>query len=488
VIKPGNEHKPNKKDKEDEADVTNIKILLPIAILIICFISINTFLQAFPENNYDPGEYEAQAETIKNLGLSQEKAFEFLQILTSVGGRLTGSPQAEQAVRLMNKLMIELGFDRVWLEPVKVNHWIRGKLETGLIESQKLGQKKINICALGNSVGTPEEGIEAGVIEIKSWKELDSLQDRIKGKIVFYNVPMDRTIVDPFKAYGQAAQYRVKGASMAARYGAIASLTRSLTFRLDNYPHTGVMIYDEKLPKIPAASIATLDSNCLSHWLSVDPSLRIKLKLSCRQLDPVTSYNVIGELTGTEKPEEIILLGGHLDSWDLSPGANDDASGCVVALEALRLLKEAGLKPKRTVRAVLFMDEEFGGSGGKAYIMDNHRLREKHLLAIEQDRGGGLPLGLLIGKEEKVLNKLQPIKKILQSLGVNWIENGGGGVDISPLISSGVIPGSLIPNPQRYFDYHHSALDNLEAVHPRELELQAIILAIVCYYLAQEGV
>ncbi|MBC7361280.1 MAG: M20/M25/M40 family metallo-hydrolase [Candidatus Aminicenantes bacterium] len=462
------------------------KLLLLLILQFSFLISISGYLLS-QENALDLTDFKNRAETIKNLGLSQEKAYEFLKILTSVGSRLTGSPEAARAVELMVRLMSDLGFDQVWKEPVQVNHWVRGKAEKGLVKSQKFGQRRINICALGNSIGTPSNGIEAGVVEVNTFDRLSELKETIEGKIVFFNVPMDRTIVEPFAAYGRAAQFRLRGASEAARYGARAVLIRSVTYRIDDYPHTGLMVYDEQYPKIPAAAISTSDAERLSRWLKDDPELRIFLKMHCQQLEPVISSNVIGQLTGTEKPEEIILVGGHLDSWDLSPGAHDDASGCVVAIEALRLIKESGLRPKRTIRAVLFMDEEFGGTGGRAYVRAEARQKEKHLVAIEQDHGGFVPIGLAIGGGERVLNKIKTIENILKPLGINWIRTGGGGVDIGPLVEQGVIPGSLIPDSQRYFDYHHSALDVPSAVHPRELEFQAIILAIVVYFLAQEG-
>lgn len=462
------------------------KLLLLLILQFSFLISISGHLLS-QENALDLTDFKNQAETIKNLGLSQEKAYEFLKILTSVGSRLTGSPEAARAVELMVRLMSDLGFDQVWKEPVQVNHWVRGKAEKGLVKSQKFGQQRINICALGNSIGTPSNGIEAGVVEVNTFDRLSELKETIEGKIVFFNVPMDRTIVEPFAAYGRAAQFRVRGASEAARYGARAVLIRSVTYRIDDYPHTGLMVYDEQYPKIPAAAISTSDAERLSRWLKDDPELRIFLEMHCQQLEPVISSNVIGQLTGTEKPEEIILVGGHLDSWDLSPGAHDDASGCVVAIEALRLIKESGLRPKRTIRAVLFMDEEFGGTGGRAYVRAEARQKEKHLVAIEQDHGGFVPIGLAIGGGERVLNKIKTIENILKPLGINWIRTGGGGVDIGPLVEQGVIPGSLIPDSQRYFDYHHSALDVPFAVHPRELEFQAVILAIVVYFLAQQG-
>lgn len=426
-------------------------------------------------------------EMIKNLGLRQEKAYEFLKLITSVGGRLTGSSQADQAVELTARLMTELGFDRVWTEPVQVQRWVRGPAEEAMVRSQRLGTQLLEICALGNSLGTPVEGIEAGVIEVRNFEELASLKDKIPGRIIFYNVPMDRAVVEPFSAYGQAAGFRVRGASEAARYGARAVLIRSMTFRLDNNPHTGQMKYDDRLPKIPAAAISTAGAELLHSWLQADPELKVWLRMNCRQEKPVISANVIGQLTGSEFPEEIILVGGHLDSWDLSPGAHDDAAGCAVAIEVLRLIKETGLKPKRTIRAVLFMDEEFGGSGGQTYAASQNRKQEKHLVAIEQDRGGAAPVGLAFSLES-LCTKLKPIQTYLGTLGINWIRIGGGGADIAPLQKKGTILGGLIPETQRYFDYHHSSLDVPEAVHPRELELQAVILAMVIHFLAEEGV
>lgn len=432
-------------------------------------------------------ELKNSFENIKNLGLQEERAYDFLQAITAVGGRLTGSPEAARAVEIATGLMTTLGLDRVETEPVEVRRWVRGEKEQALVKSQKFGTQGLNICALGNSRGTPPDGLEAGVVEISSLEELATRKDQIAGRIVFFNTPMDRTTVEPFAAYSRAAQYRVRGASEAAKYGAVAVVVRSNTFRQDDNPHTGLMEYDPRWPDIPAAAVSTLGAEKLQHWLQHDPELRLWVKMNCRQEEPVWSANLSGQLTGVEKPEEIILVGGHLDSWDLGSGAHDDAAGCAVALEVLRLIKEAGLKPKRTIRAVLFMDEEFGGSGGRAYAASGARKGEKHLLAIEQDRGGFAPLGLAFSREDLAV-KLQPVEDYLRPLGVNWVRTGGGGVDIAPLRERGTVLGALVPEAQRYFDYHHCALDVPEAVHPRELELQAVILAIVVYYLAQEGV
>lgn len=433
-------------------------------------------------------QYRDVALRIKDLGLKEERAHEFLKIITSVGGRLTGSPQAEKAVELTFSLMKELGLDQVRKEPVEVKRWVRGEREKARLLSSKLGEKDLAICALGNSVATPQGGLKAKVLEVQSFEALEAFKEKARGRIIFYNVAMDRTLLDSFAAYGRAAQFRVRGASQAARVGAVASLTRSLTFRLDSQPHTGQMIYDEKYPQIPAAAISSLDAELLSHWLQKDPDLEVELELSCQTLPPVISANVIGQITGKEKPEEIILLGAHLDSWDLGDGAHDDAAGCAAVIEALRLIKAAGLRPKRTIRAVLFMDEEFGGTGGRAYAHAPERKQEKHLVALEQDRGGFLPLGLGFGRNERDLQALKSVENVLRELGLNWIRNGGGGVDISLLAEQGALLGSVIPDSQKYFDYHHCRLDVAAAVHPRELELQAILLAFLAYFLGVENI
>ncbi len=346
-------------------------------VFTFCFLVLSQ-AHLFSNNPQTPPgiEFKEVAKQIKNLGLREEKAYDFLKILISVGGRLTGSPEADRAVELAFKLMTELGFDRVKKEPVQVNRWVRGKTERAILFSQKFGKKKLNICAFGNSVATPPGGLRAGVVEVQSFTELAKKKEKVRGRVVFYNVAMDRTILEPFAAYGQAARFRVNGASEAARHGAVASLLRSLTFRVDSHPHTGMMVYDENYPQIPAVALSTEDAELLTRWLEEDENLQIELELDCEHLSSVVSANVFGQITGLEKPEEIILLGGHIDSWDLGHGAHDDGAGCAVAIEALRLILVSGLKPKRTIRAVLFMDEEFGGTGGRAYALSEERENE----------------------------------------------------------------------------------------------------------------
>jgi carboxypeptidase Q len=419
--------------------------------------------------------------------LASEQAFVFLSRLTSAAGpRLTGSPQAAAAVAFSRTMMEELGFE-TWLEPVTVQHWVRGTEAADLI-GERSKPEKLAISALGWSVPTPEEGITADVVEVTSFDELAGLAAKIKNNIVFFNRPMDRTLTDTFRAYGEAAQFRARGATEAARYGAAAVLVRSATTRIDRNPHTGMVQYDPAVPRIPAAAVATADAEMLSRRLREGGRIRVHLTLGCRTLPDVPSANVVGQIRGTERPDDIILLGGHLDSWDLAVGAHDDASGCVQAIEALRLIKTAAPAPGRTVRAVLFMNEEFGGSGGRDYAALPRRKNERHLAAIESDRGAFLPIGFGITTSPERPISFKFFEDLLRPSGILWVRSGGGGVDIGPLGAQGTALMSFLPDAQTYFDFHHSALDVLSSVHPRELELGAIVMAIAAYAIAREGI
>lgn len=432
-------------------------------------------------------DYEAIAQKILIKGLEENGAYKILETLTKIGPRLTGSPQAESAVQKMKQSMEDMGLD-VRLEPVKVGRWVRGGKEEGRIISQFFGKIPISICALGGSISTPEDGIISQVVEVSSFEELEKMSGSVKGKIVFFNKKMNPAYLEPFRAYGESAGIRYRGAIEAGRFGAVAVIVRSLTLSFDDFPHTGIMAYSPDVPKIPAVAISTRGAELLSELLKKDPSLKVYLKTNCRELPPVISHNVIGEIKGKEKPEEIVLVGAHIDSWDLGEGAHDDGAGCAHVVEALRLLKELGLKPKRTVRGVLFMDEESGGTGGKAYAEFGEREKERHIIAIESDRGGFLPLYFGVKAEKSIVDRLKRWENILRIAGIIGIIEGGGGVDIGPLEKGGTILSALIVNSQAYFDYHHCARDVLSAVHPRELELGAISLAIFSYILAEEGI
>jgi hypothetical protein len=320
-------------------------------------------------------------------------------------------------------------------------------------------------------------------VEVRTIDEIDRLGRSLKGKIVFLNRPMDRRVADPFAAYGGAADQRVDGASAAARHGAVGVLVRSLTFRVDRQPHTGMLRYRPGVPRVPAAAVSTADADILSALLKKEPTARVTLRMDCRDGGQVASANVIGEITGSELPGEIVLLGGHLDCWDLGVGAHDDGAGCAAALEAVRLIQDLGLRPRRTVRVVFFMDEEFGGTGGRAYAAAPERAGERHIVAAESDRGGFAPVGLAVGG--RILEKVRSHADLFRPFGVSFIVPGGGGVDVAPLVGKGAAPAAVIVNAAAYFDVHHSALDTVSSVHPRELELQAVILAALAYILAE---
>lgn len=442
-------------------------------------------LAIFPQAQPD---YMATAQKILNKGLTENYTYTLLEKICSVGPRLSGSPQAAAAVVLTHKIMTELGLQNVHLEETEVPHWVRGDIAAGKLKSSTEGTLPLAIQAIGNSIATPPAGITAPVLEVHSFAELRVKRAQAAGKIIFFNRAMDPTLLNTFSAYGGAANQRTSGAVEAARAGGVAALVRSLTMRIDDYPHTGMLSYDRSVPRIPAACVSTIGADRLSEMLQKEPTLEVSLSFNCENKPPVTSHNVIGQLTGTEKPEEIILLGGHLDSWDLSVGAHDDGAGCAQSIAALRLLQKLGLKTKRTIRAVMFMNEEFGGTGGRAYAAAAQRKSEKHLAALESDRGGFLPLALGFGVKPDVFRRLKTWEPVFRSIGLQRIQLGGGGVDIAPLGQHGTILCSLIPDSQRYFDVHHSGKDTLRTVNPRELELGTIALAVFAYILAQEGI
>lgn len=442
-----------------------------------------------------PQPYQEDANRIITAGLSSGKAYDLLKELTSdVGPRLSGSPQAARAVEWTKARMEQFGFDRVWTESIMVPHWVRGPVEeASVIGDAELGDVALTVCALGGSIGTPDGGIEAEVVQVRSFDELQSLGDRAKGKIVFFNRPMDRTKISTGAAYGGAVGQRGQGAVEAAKAGGIAALVRSMTTRIDDVPHTGAMNYSDQVAKVPAAALSTLDAEWLDSLLAKRPSVKVRLRLSCETLPDVESANVMGELRGTERPDEIIVVGGHLDSWDKGTGAHDDGSGCIQAIEALRLLRELGLKPKRTIRAVMFMNEENGLRGGRAYAAAV-RGNERHVAAIESDAGGFTPRGFGVSADSATLAAKPDILEnvirwayLFEPIGADRIRVGGGGADIGDLAKQGAATIGLNVDGHRYFDYHHSDHDTIDKVNERELELGAAAMAILSYVLAQEG-
>jgi hypothetical protein len=416
--------------------------------------------------------------------LTDRTAYNQLEYLCkNTKGRLAGSAASLKAIEYTRKALADAGADTVWLQKVTVPHWERG-FEKCLVMSPVFGKEELTISALGLSVGTGQEGISAGVIEVKNFDELRSLgKEKIEGSIVFFNRPVDNSLVNTFSGYGGAVDQRVSGAAEAAAYGAAAVIVRSATQSLDDFPHTGTLRYAEGIKKIPAVAVSTLDAEMLSDWLEKDPLLTVRLISTCRNLPDTISYNVIGEIRGSGKPDEYITVGGHLDSWDITEGAHDDAGGCVQAIEMIRIYRKLGIRPTRTVRAVMFMNEEISATGGKTYAEEAGRKGEKHYAALESDRGVMSPRGFGFDAVGERLEKIRSLSKYFEPYNIRDFDTGGGGSDIAPLKALGALQIGYIPDIQRYFSYHHSANDTFEQVNIRELQLGSASIASLIYLL-----
>jgi carboxypeptidase Q len=415
------------------------------------------------------------------------QAFADLRELTTIGPRLSGSEGAAKAVEWAKRKMESYGFDRVVLQPAMVPHWTRGDVEQATVTSASR-PVSLKVAALGNSVGTPKEGVEAGVVEVRGLDEVKNLGTAVRGKIVFYNRPMDPKRKNTFKAYGEAVDQRVGGASAAAKQGAVAVLVRSVTtLPDDDCPHTGMLDYAQGVDMIPAAALSIRSANELSALLKSDPKLTLNLKLSAARHALVPSFNVIGEVTGRDLPQEYVVVGGHLDSWDLGTGAHDDGAGVVQSIEVLRALKALGLRPRRTVRVVLFMAEEFGGQGAKEYASQAKAKGEKHVAAIESDRGGAAPVGFEVEGNEGAVASVKRWAPYLAPVHADSIEKGGSGADVGQLAALGAVPIGYIPVSTHYFDFHHSSRDRIEAVDSKDLNAGAAALTILAYLLAEKG-
>jgi len=428
---------------------------------------------------------------IYKAALSNSKCYSWLDDLSNkIGSRLSGSVGAEKAVQYTKAQLETLGLDRVYLQEVMVPKWVRGEKESAFILENKI-KTVVPICALGGSISTPKNGLTAEVIEVHSLKELSDLgSEKIKGKIVFFNRPFDPENVEAFQSYGGAVDQRYNGAKEASKFGAVATIVRSMNFRLDNYPHTGAQSYGD-IPKtqyIPTAAISTNGAELLSSKLKQNSHLKFYLKLSCEQFDDVLSYNVIGEIKGSEYPDRIMVVGGHLDSWDLADGSQDDGAGVVQSMEALHILKSMGYHPKNTIRVVLFMNEENGGRGGKKYEELSQRNNENHIFALESDSGGFSPRGFTFESDDSALKKINSWKYLFEPYLIHSFDKGHSGSDIEPLTSKRIIKAGLKPDSQRYFDYHHAATDTFEGVNKRELELGAATMTSLVYLIDQYGI
>ena len=419
--------------------------------------------------------------------LLHSKAYDNLHDLTkNVGGRLSGSPGFYKAEQWGLKILQQSGADKAWLQECMIPHWVRGGEDEAIsnIASQK---KNLDVIALGNSKGTGPKGVQASVVEVTSFEELEKKKDSVKGKIVFYNYKFNPTFVNVFQAYGDAVRYRGAGASRAAKYGAVAVIVRSMSESTDNNPHTGALRYDTTLAQIPAVAIGLKDADLLDSVLR-HKAVTVYLETNAHFLPDTIGHNVIGELTGTEFPDEYITIGGHLDSWDPAEGAHDDGAGIVHTIEVLRAFKALGYKPKHSIRFVLFANEENGLRGGTKYAEEAIAKNEKHIFAVETDAGGFSPRGYSFGGLPDQLKKLQSWIPLLIWYGVYQIVDGGGGADVSPLNANLKTPvAELAPDTQRYFDYHHARNDVFENVNKRELEMGAVNIAALIYLVDKYG-
>lgn len=422
--------------------------------------------------------------------LTEGKAYENLQVLTKqVGGRLSGSPQMYKAEAWAQKALQAAQPDKVWLQECQVPHWVRGAREQAWIAGSSSNKKiLLDVLALGNSVGTGPKGILAEAVLINSFDELEKKAAELKNKIVFYNYKFNDRFINTFDAYGDAVIYRAFGPSRAAKYGALAVLVRSMSHSAHNHPHTGALSYIDSLPKIPGAAVGKDDADKLAAILERDQHVKVYLRTNAVMLPDTLAHNVIGEIKGSEFPDQVITVGGHLDSWDPAEGAHDDGAGCVQSIEVLRVLKAIGYKPKRTIRAVLFANEENGTRGGLKYAAEGKAKGEQHYFALESDEGGFTPRGFSLTMSPAQLAKVRQWIPLFLPYGAHeWIE-GDSGADIGPLNETFKTPlAGLHPDSQRYFDIHHARTDVFEAVNKRELELGAINMVALIYLVDKYG-
>ncbi len=419
--------------------------------------------------------------------LTEGNSYEWLDYLSNqIGSRLSGSLGAEQAVQWTKEQLDSIGLDNVWLQPVMVPKWVRGEPETAYIELGIGERVSVPICALGGSVRTKTTGLKAAVVEVQGIEELQQLgSESVKGKIVFFNRPMEDELIRTFQAYGGCVDQRYAGAMEAAKLGAVGVIVRSVTYSLDDYPHTGSMSYGD-LPnkqRIPAAAISTKGAEQLSTYLKLRDDIQFYYKMSCQNLPDVESFNVIGEITGSEFPEQYMVVGGHLDSWDLGDGSHDDGAGVVQSMEVLRLMKAIDYQPKHSLRVVLFMNEENGLRGGTTYAEEAKKKGEQHVFALESDSGGFTPRGFSFDSDTVNFNQVLDWKPLFEPYLIHDFTLGGSGADIGPLkdTNSGIVLAGLRPDSQRYFDHHHAANDTFDAVNKRELELGAATMTSLIY-------
>ncbi len=458
-----------------------MKLFLSFSVLFF----FATLTKAQPSLNIS---YISDSTQIKNLAdevMIRSTAYKNLRTLCKeIGPRLSGSSNALRAVYAGKKMLEAAGADTVYLQPCIVPHWVRGAKEEGyiLINGTK---EKIKLTSLGNSEGTNGKLINADVVEIKKMEDISRVN--VKGKVVLINIEMNPTYIKTFRAYGESGVGRRAGPSLAAEYGAVAVMVRSLASNEDDHPHTGATVYNDSFPKIPAVAISTQMANKISSVLQSGKTVKAMIKSNCKMIGTANSFNVIGEIRGAKFPAQIITVGGHLDSWDLAEGAHDDGTGVVQSIEIIRSIKAQGIKPLRTIRAVLFMNEENGGGGSKAYLQNAKQKKEQHIFALESDAGGFTPRGFNLDMSLEKEQKVKEWAPLFYQYGVYDFKEKGSGSDVGPLKEIGTSLAGLQTDSQRYFDLHHAETDVFEAVSKRELDLGAMNMAALIWLVSEYG-
>lgn len=399
-------------------------------------------------------------------------------------GRMVGTANLLGAIDYTKKLLQAYGADSVYLQPFDGPFWNHGDIAIASIHSDKKGSKPVHILPLGLSVGTGDKQLTAKVIEVMNFAQLEKLgRENIEGKIVFFDRPFPKTVTAGMSGYGMTVDQRTQGASQAARFGAIGVLVRSVTPSIDTFPHTGVMHYDEGVTKIPAVAISTVDAETLRDWLKTDPNTSCSFQTNCRFLPPAKVYNVVGEIKGSKKPSEIITVGGHLDCWYNAAGAQDDGAGCVQSIEIIRIFKSLSIRPEHTIRVVMFVDEEMTQTGAIKYAELAKINNDRQIVAMESDAGGFKPIGIGISAKDEQFSRFLGWQNYFKAFGIESFRKGGGGTDVEPLEKLGAVTCSFIPQPNNYFNYHHSARDNIQAVDAVELKLGSACMAAFIYLL-----
>lgn len=447
--------------------------------IAFCFLSLiwSTHLQAQTDS--------LKIREIYDEALLNGEGYENLrELCKDIGHRLSGSEGAKRAVEWSEEKMNSYGFDKVWLEPVMVPKWVRGEAETCRTISE---DKMLDVLALGFSTGTNGK-LKGQVVEFQTLQALkDAPEGLLNGKIAFLNQAMNAKLIDTFNAYGGCAGGRVVGPSEAAKKGAVGFVMRSVGLRADDFPHTGVMVYEEGTDSIPAFALSTNSAYNLAQALEKNPNLEIELKANCKLYADVESHNVVAEITGSDFPDQVISVGGHLDSWDVGEGAHDDGAGVVQALEMLRIFKALGIKPRHSIRCVFFMNEENGSRGGQAYAENCKERGDKHIAAMESDRGGFTPRGFHIDGTSTDIAYLKEWLPLFEPYNIHIMKKGYGGVDINYLRDTGAALIGVVPDSQRYFDIHHTANDVFENVNKRELELGTATMTSLIYLIDKYG-